>query len=133
MIPKSGYRFSEKIMRQQNVATSEPQLVIGLIDRLSRPLMRVLDPEDAHTLAIKALRYMPLARPAPDAPELSVRACGLNFRNPIGVAAGFDNNAQAPVALCRRGFWYLGEGAPTPRAQAGNPRPRLFRLEADEG
>ena len=133
MIPKSGYRFSEKIMRQQNVATSEPQLVIGLIDRLSRPLMRVLDPEDAHTLAIKALRYMPLARPAPDAPELSVRACGLNFPNPIGVAAGFDKNAQAPDALLRLGFGFVEVGTVTPRAQAGNPRPRLFRLEADEG
>jgi dihydroorotate dehydrogenase len=133
MIPKSGNLFSEKIMRQQNVATSEPQLVIGLIDRLSRPLMRVLDPEDAHTLAIKALRYMPLARPAPDAPELSVRACGLNFPNPIGLAAGFDKNAQAPDALLRLGFGFVEVGTVTPRAQAGNPRPRLFRLEADEG
>jgi dihydroorotate dehydrogenase len=133
MIPKSGNRFAEKIMRQQNVATSEPQLVIGLIDRLSRPLMRVLDPEDAHTLAIKALRYMPLARPAPDAPELSVRACGLNFPNPIGLAAGFDKNAQAPDALLRLGFGFVEVGTVTPRAQAGNPRPRLFRLEADEG
>jgi dihydroorotate dehydrogenase len=133
MIPKSGYRFSEKIMRQQNVATSEPQLVIGLIDRLSRPLMRVLDPEDAHTLAIKALRYMPLARPAPDAPELAVRACGLNFPNPIGLAAGFDKNAQAPDALLRLGFGFVEVGTVTPRAHAGNPRPRLFRLAADEG
>ncbi len=108
-------------------------MVIGLIDRLSRPLMRVLDPEDAHTLAIKALRYMPLARPAPDAPELAVRACGLNFPNPIGVAAGFDKNAQAPDALLRLGFGFVEVGTVTPRAQAGNPRPRLFRLAADEG
>jgi dihydroorotate dehydrogenase len=108
-------------------------LVIGLIDRLSRPLMRVLDPEHAHTLAIKALRYMPLARPAPDAPELAVRACGLNFPNPIGLAAGFDKNAQAPDALLRLGFGFVEVGTVTPRAQAGNPRPRLFRLAADEG
>ena len=108
-------------------------MVIGLIDRLSRPLMRVLDPEDAHTLAIKALRYMPLARPAPDAPELAVRACGLNFPNPIGLAAGFDKNAQAPDALLRLGFGFVEVGTVTPRAQAGNPRPRLFRLAADEG
>jgi dihydroorotate dehydrogenase len=108
-------------------------LVIGLIDRLSRPLMRVLDPEDAHTLAIKALRYMPLARPAPDAPELAVRACGLNFPNPIGLSAGFDKNAQAPDALLRLGFGFVEVGTVTPRAQAGNPRPRLFRLAADEG
>lgn len=108
-------------------------MVIGLIDRLSRPLMRALDPEDAHTLAIKALRFMPLARPAADAPELAVRAFGLNFPNPVGLAAGFDKNAQAPDALLRLGFGFVEVGTVTPRAQAGNPRPRLFRLEADEG
>jgi dihydroorotate dehydrogenase len=108
-------------------------LVIGLIDRLSRPLMRALDPEDAHTLAIKALRFMPLPRPAPEPPELGVRAFGLNFPNPIGLAAGFDKNAQASDALLRLGFGFVEIGTVTPRAQAGNPRPRLFRLEADEG
>jgi dihydroorotate dehydrogenase len=108
-------------------------LVIGLIDRLSRPLLRALDPEDAHTLAIKVLRFMPLVRPAADAPELGVRAFGLNFSNPVGLAAGFDKNAQAPDALLRLGFGFVEVGTVTPRAQTGNPRPRLFRLEADEG
>ena len=108
-------------------------MVIGLLDRLSRPLMRALDPEDAHTLAIKALSFMPLPRPAPDPKELSVRAFGLNFPNPIGLAAGFDKNAQAPDTLLRLGFGFVEVGTVTPRAQAGNPRPRLFRLEADEG
>ena len=107
--------------------------MIGLIDRLSRPLMRALDPEDAHALAIKALRFMPLARPGADAPELGVRAFGLNFPNPVGLAAGFDKNAQAPDALLRLGFGFVEVGTVTPRAQTGNPRPRLFRLEADEG
>jgi len=108
-------------------------VVIGFIDRLSRPFIWALDPEDAHSLVIKALRYMPLVRPAPDAKELSIRAFGLNFPNPVGLAAGFDKNAQAPDAMLRLGFGFVEVGTITPRAQAGNPRPRLFRLEADEG
>lgn len=107
--------------------------MIGLIDRLSRPLLRFLDPEDAHSLAIRALRIMPLAKAGQDAPELGVRAFGLNFPNPIGLAAGFDKNAQAPDALLRLGFGFVEVGTVTPRAQIGNSRPRLFRLEADEG
>jgi dihydroorotate dehydrogenase len=112
---------------------SEPLLVIGLFDRLSRPLMRALDPEDAHGLAIKALRYMPLVRAAADPPELKTRAFGLNFPNPVGLAAGFDKNAQVPDALLRLGFGFVEVGTVTPRPQAGNPRPRLFRLDADQG
>jgi dihydroorotate dehydrogenase len=106
-------------------------LVIGLIDRLSRPLMRALDPEDAHALAIKALRFMPLAWPAAEPRDLNVRAFGLHFPNPVGLAAGFDKNAQVPDALLRLGFGFVEVGTVTPRAQAGNPRPRLFRLEPD--
>jgi len=107
--------------------------VIELFDRLSRPLLRALDPEGAHALAVKALRYMPVAKGAPDAPELAVRAFGLNFPNPVGLAAGFDKNAQVPDALLRLGFGFVEVGTVTPRAQAGNPRPRLFRLETDTG
>lgn len=107
--------------------------MIGLFDRLSRPLLRALDPEDAHALAIKALRYMPLPKAAADGDELSVRAFGLKFPNPVGLAAGFDKNAQVPDALLRLGFGFVEVGTITPRSQAGNPRPRLFRLEADEG
>ena len=107
--------------------------MIGLFDRLSRPLMRALDPEDAHALAIKALRFVPpLARAPADAPELKTRAFGLNFPNPIGIAPGFDKNAQAPNALLRLGFGFVEVGSVTPRPQAGNPRPRVFRLENDE-
>lgn len=107
--------------------------MIGLIDRLSRPLMRALDPEDGHALALKALRFLPLTRPAPDPRELAVRAFGLNFPNPLGVAAGFDKNAEVPDALLRLGFGFVEVGTVTPRPQAGNPRPRVFRLAADEG
>ena len=106
--------------------------MIGLFDRLSRPLMRALDPEDAHALAIKALRIVPVARAAVDPPELKTRVFGLNFPNPVGIAAGFDKNALAPNALLRLGFGFVEVGTVTPRAQAGNPRPRVFRLEADE-
>jgi dihydroorotate dehydrogenase len=107
--------------------------LIGLIDRLSRPLMRALDPEDAHALAIKALRFMPLPRAAADSAELGVRAFGLNFPNPVGIAAGFDKNAMAPDALLRLGLGFVEIGTVTPRVQTGNPRPRVFRLDADEG
>jgi dihydroorotate dehydrogenase len=106
--------------------------MIGLFDRVARPLLRVLDPEDAHTLTVKALRHTPLPRPVADDPRLAVRAFGLNFANPIGIAAGFDKNAEVPDALMRLGFGFAEVGTVTPRPQAGNPRPRLFRLDADE-
>jgi dihydroorotate dehydrogenase len=105
--------------------------VIGLFDRLSRPLLRALDPEDAHALTLKALRYVPLARAAADPPELSVRAFGFTFPNPVGVAPGFDKNAEVPDAMLRLGFGFVEIGTVTPRPQAGNSRPRLFRLESD--
>jgi len=107
--------------------------VIGLFDRLSRPLLRALDPEDAHALAIQALKFVPLARPAADPPLLAMRVFGLNFPNPVGIAAGFDKNAEAPDALLRLGFGFVEVGTVTPRAQKGNPRPRVFRLGVDEG
>lgn len=107
--------------------------VIAFLDRLSRPFLRALDPEDAHNLALKALRFVPRGRPDPDPPELKVRAFGLNFPNPIGLAAGFDKNAVAPDALLRLGFGFVEVGSLTPRPQLGNPRPRVFRLEADGG
>jgi len=107
--------------------------VIGLFDRLSLPLLRALDPEDAHGLTIKALRFMPVPRAAADPPELAVRAFGLNFPNPVGLAPGFDKNAAVPDALLRLGFGFVEVGTVTPRPQVGNPRPRLFRLEADGG
>ena len=117
----------------QSHAIWEPPPVIGFFDRLSRPLMRALDPEDAHTLALKALRFVPRVKAEPDPPELKVRAFGLNFPNPIGLAAGFDKNAEVPDAMLRLGFGFVEVGTITPRPQVGNPRPRVFRLEADGG
>jgi dihydroorotate dehydrogenase len=108
-------------------------IVIGLFDRLARPLLKALDPEDAHALALRALKFAPLSRRAVDDPYLATRAFGLNFPNPIGLAAGFDKNAEVPDALLRLGFGFVEVGTVTPRPQAGNARPRLFRLETDEG
>jgi dihydroorotate dehydrogenase len=106
--------------------------VIRAFDAFSLPLLRWFDPEDAHRMAIQGLRLLPPMRPRPDDPKLAVRAFGLNFPNPIGMAAGFDKSAEAPDALLRLGFGFVEIGTVTPKPQAGNPRPRLFRLERDE-
>jgi dihydroorotate dehydrogenase len=106
--------------------------VIALFDRLAAPLLRTLDPETAHALALNALKLAPLRRAAPDDGKLAVRAFGLAFPNPIGLAAGFDKNAEVPDALFRLGFGFVEVGGVTPLPQGGNPRPRLFRLDADE-
>ena len=98
----------------------------------SLPLLRWLDAEDAHRLAVQGLKFLPAMRPHADDPRLAVRAFGLNFPNPIGMAAGFDKNAEVPDALLRLGFGFVEVGTVTPRPQSGNPRPRLFRLERDE-
>jgi dihydroorotate dehydrogenase len=107
--------------------------VIRAFDAFSLPLLRWFDPEDAHRLAIQGLRLLPPMRPRPDDPKLAMRAFGLNFPNPIGMAAGFDKSAEVPDALLRLGFGFVEIGSVTPMPQAGNPRPRLFRLERDEG
>jgi len=106
--------------------------VIRAFDALSLPMLRWLDPEDAHRLAIQGLRFLPPGKPRPDDPKLAVRAFGLNFPNPIGMAAGFDKSAEVPDALLRLGFGFVEIGSVTPKPQSGNPRPRLFRLERDE-
>jgi dihydroorotate dehydrogenase len=107
--------------------------VIGLFDRLARPFLRALDPEDAHRLAVRMLKFAPLPPAAPNDKRLATRVFGLNFPNPIGIAAGFDKNAEVPDALLRLGFGFVEVGTITPEPQSGNPRPRLFRLDADRG
>lgn len=103
-----------------------------LTDRVGRWLMFRFDPETAHGLAIKGLKSGSLPGFAADAdPRLAVSVAGLDFSNPIGVAAGFDKNAEVPDALLRLGFGFTEIGTVTPRAQPGNPRPRIFRLAAD--
>jgi dihydroorotate dehydrogenase len=96
------------------------------------PLLRRLDPETAHRLALLALRCgLAGAAPAPDDPRLAVSVLGRRFANPIGLAAGFDKDAVALRGLLRLGFGFVEVGTVTPRPQPGNPRPRLFRLPED--
>jgi len=106
--------------------------VIRAFDALSLPLLRWIDAEDAHRLAIHGLKFLPPIKPRADDAKLAVRAFGLNFPNPVGMAAGFDKNAEVPDALLRLGFGFVEIGTVTPKPQSGNPRPRLFRLERDE-
>jgi len=107
--------------------------VIGLFDRFAQPLLRKLEPEDAHGFVVKMLKTAPLPRAAPDDKRLAMRVFGLNFPNPIGIAAGFDKHAEVPDALLRLGFGFVEVGTVTPLPQTGNPRPRVFRLETDQG
>jgi dihydroorotate dehydrogenase len=107
--------------------------MISLLEAFTRPLLRLLDPEDAHWLAILGLKIPPFAKLVADDPRLAVRAFGLNFPNPVGMAAGFDKHAEVPDALLRLGFGFVEVGTVTPVPQAGNPRPRVFRLNRDQG
>ena len=97
---------------------------------LLRPALFALDAERAHGLALQALKsgLLPACAPEP----LPVRLFGLQFANPLGLAAGFDKNAEAVAGLARIGFGFVEVGSLTPRPQAGNPKPRLFRLKEDQ-
>ena len=94
-------------------------------------LLRTLDPETAHRLAIEALKLAPLPAPPADDPVLETSVAGLRLSNPVGLAAGLDKNGEALRGLARLGFGFVECGSVTPRAQPGNPRPRLFRLSGD--
>ena len=96
------------------------------------PLLRRIDPERAHGIALHALRFGLGGRSRdPDDPALAITVLGRRFANPIGLAAGFDKGAVAAKALMRLGFGFVETGTVTPLPQPGNPRPRLFRLEPD--
>jgi len=101
--------------------------------RAVRPLLHCMDAEAAHGLTIKALktglgRSIKTGSPA----NLAISCFGLDFENPLGLAAGFDKNAEVPDAMLGLGFGFVEVGTVTPRPQAGNPRPRLFRLSEDQ-
>jgi dihydroorotate dehydrogenase len=99
--------------------------------RLARPLLAALDAETAHRLTIKALQWgLVRAREEPDS-RLATRLFGLDFAHPIGIAAGADKNAESPDGALALGLGFVEIGTVTPRPQAGNPRPRLFRLTED--
>ncbi len=96
-------------------------------------LLRLLPPETAHraTLALSGAVGPFLPQPPHDDPRLGISVLGLSFPNPLGLAAGFDKNAEVPDAMGRLGFGFVECGTVTPRPQSGNPRPRLFRLSQD--
>ena len=100
--------------------------------RLAQPFLQAVDPERAHDLAIEALRLglHPRQR-TPDDPRLAVDLWDLRFPNPLGMAAGFDKNGAVPDALLAMGLGFAEAGTVTPRPQAGNPKPRVFRLADD--
>ena len=105
-----------------------------MLERLGLGLLHRFDPEAAHGLALRALRMglTPSAGPVTSA-RLRTDLAGLSLPNPVGLAAGFDKNAEALGPLSRAGFGFVEVGAITPRPQPGNPRPRLFRLTEDRG
>ena len=104
-----------------------------ILDTLARAL-HILDPEDAHTATILGLKLGlgPVDRTPAD-PILATTLAGIALASPVGLAAGFDKNAEVPAAMLRAGFGFVECGTVTPLPQAGNPRPRLFRLSEDRG
>jgi len=105
---------------------------MSLHDIVARAL-HVLEPEDAHGWAIKGLKMgLGPRQHDVDDPILAVNLAGLGLSNCVGLAAGFDKNAEAPAAMSQAGFGFVECGTVTPLAQAGNPRPRLFRLTQDQ-
>lgn len=93
--------------------------------------MRLLDPEAAHRTTVRLLKAGMGAKARVADPRLATSVAGLDFSNPLGLAAGFDKDAEVPDAMLDLGFGFVEIGAVTPRPQPGNPRPRVFRLEKD--
>jgi dihydroorotate dehydrogenase len=108
-------------------------MLAGLGFSVSRPLLQRIDAETAHRLTIQALKLGPAPQPKPLPADLKVNRFGLSFPSPLGLAAGFDKNAEVPGAMLGLGFGFVEVGTVTPRPQSGNPRPRLFRLAEDQG
>ena len=102
------------------------------IYKLLSPLLFALDAEAAHRATIAALKLAPRRAPHQFAPELASEVAGLRFPSPLGLAAGFDKNGEVPDAMLGLGFGFVEVGTLTPKPQAGNPKPRLFRLAEDK-
>ena len=111
-----------------------PLLNLPGVRDLTRDSLLRMDPETAHGATITALRLgLAPRQDFPDPRELRIELCGLDLANPIGMAAGFDKNAEVPGPLARMGFGMVEIGTVTPLPQAGNPKPRLFRIAAAQG
>jgi len=103
-----------------------------VLEKIGLTLLHNMDPEAAHGVSIRALNTGLAPAPGPiTSPRLATSVAGLSLPNPIGLAAGYDKNAEALSPLSRGGFGFIEVGAATPRPQPGNPRPRLFRLSED--
>src|SRR5688500_6953142 len=98
---------------------------------LVRPLVFALDAERAHRLTIRALKAVLPGEPPRQDSRLGIRVAGLDFPNPVGLAAGFDKDAEVHRQMLGFGFGFVEVGTLTPLPQAGNPKPRLFRLAQD--
>jgi dihydroorotate dehydrogenase len=103
------------------------------LTNIALPFLHKLDAETAHGLGLKALSLLPALAPCAEDARLNVNAFGLTFSNPLGLAAGMDKNALAPMQFLSAGFGFVEVGTLTPLAQSGNPKPRMFRLSEDEG
>lgn len=102
---------------------------------VARKLIFARPPEEAHDLALKGLKaglVPPSSKALKVRPSLAKTVVGLEFKNPIGIAAGFDKNAAVPMAILAQGFGFTEVGTTTPLPQSGNPKPRVFRLVEDE-
>ena len=109
-------------------------MLTALYQHLARPALFALNPEDAHELSLKALQTGVYPRSlSHDDPALKQTVFGLQFRNPVGIAAGYDKDARVPDAVLGMGCGFAEIGTVTPNPQPGNPKPRVFRLVADHG
>ena len=106
--------------------------LFGTAFNLTKPFLHGKDAEDAHLLTIRALKCMPPFPVPKSDPRLAQKLFGLDFPNPLGLAPGFDKNAEVPDAMLRLGFGFAEVGTLTPLPQTGNPKPRLFRLTEDQ-
>ncbi len=105
---------------------------MGILHKLGTSLVKTLPPEMAHKAALRALALGLGPRHSCDTTILKTELAGLSLPNPVGLAAGFDKDAQVPDAMLAAGFGFVEAGSVTPLPQAGNPRPRLFRLPQDK-
>ncbi|MES0008224.1 quinone-dependent dihydroorotate dehydrogenase [Mesorhizobium sp. M0062] len=104
-----------------------------VFDRIGQKLLFTFDPETAHGMSIAALRCgLPVGARTVRDDRLKLSLCGIAFPNPLGMAAGYDKNAEVPDALLGLGFGFAEVGTVTPLPQAGNPKPRIFRLTEDD-
>ncbi len=134
LLRRNGWQRDAAGVGEMIFTRLSPLLRMPLVAGLTRDALLRMDPEIAHGATISALRLgLAPEQEQPDPPELATTLCGLELSNPVGMAAGFDKNAEVPKPLARMGFGMVEVGTVTPRPQQGNPKPRLFRIGPAEG